>query len=119
MSATVQSQTKSFNTPDEVLTRPHMRMELVRFGDMVVERMTCEPGWKWSEHIKPLVGTESCQGTHFSYIISGHFRTVMDDGRVDDLGPGDIAITGPGHDAWVVGDEPCVILDIQEASRNI
>lgn len=118
MPAITTTQTKSFSSPDAVQTPPLARMEVVNFGDMSVVRMTCQPGWRWSEHIKPLAGTESCQGTHFSYIISGHFRTVMDDGRVDDLGPGDISITGPGHDAWVVGDEPCVILDFQDASRN-
>ncbi|HKV84449.1 MAG TPA: cupin domain-containing protein [Ktedonobacterales bacterium] len=119
MQAKTQTQTKSFNSPDEVRTPPRARTEIVNFGDMSVVRMTCEPGWKWSEHIKPIAGTESCQGTHFTYVVSGRFRTVMDDGRVDDLGPGDIGITGPGHDAWVVGDEPCVLLDIQDASRNV
>ena len=113
------SETKSFNQPDEIHTPPKTRMEVVKFGDMSVVRMICEPGWRWSEQIRPIAGTESCQGTHFSYVISGHFRTVTDAGRVDDLGPGDIAITPPGHDAWVVGDEPCVILDIQDASRNV
>lgn len=113
------SLSKSFNAPDETRTPPKARMEIVNFGDMSVVRMTCEPGWKWSEHIRPMAGTQSCQGTHFSYVISGRFRTVTDDGRVDDLGPGDIAITPPGHDAWVVGDEPCVILDFQDASRNV
>ena len=118
MPATTKTETKSFNSPDSVNTPPNARMEFVSFGDMSVVRMICQPGWRWSEHMRPLAGTPSCQGTHFSYVISGHFRTVMDDGRVDDLGPGDISITGPGHDAWVVGDEPCVILDIQDASRN-
>ena len=109
---------KSFNAPEEVLTLPRAKMESVKFGDMTVVKMTCEPGWKWSEHMRPRVGTDSCQGTHFSYVLSGRFRTIMDDGRVDDLEPGDIAITAPGHDAEVVGNEPCVILDFQGASRN-
>lgn len=113
------SQKKSFNAPDETRTPPRAIMEIVKFGDMSIVRMTCEPGWKWSEHMRPIAGTDSCQGTHFTYIISGHFRTVMDDGTVDDLGPGDIAITPPGHDAMVVGDEPCVLFDFQGASRNV
>jgi hypothetical protein len=112
------TEAKSFNTPDETRTLPKAKLEVVKFGDMAVIRMTCEPGWKWSEHVRPLAGTESCPGTHFSYIVSGHFRTVMDNGRIDDLGPGDVAITAPGHDAMVVGDEPCVLLDFQDASRN-
>ena len=111
------SQTKSFNAPDETRKPPKAFMEIVKFGDMSIVRMTCEPGWKWSEHMKPIAGTESCQGTHFTYIVSGHFRTVMDDGTVDELGPGDIAITPPGHDAMVVGDEPCVLFDFGDASR--
>ena len=112
------SQTKSFNAPDETRTPPKANMEIVKFGDMSIVRMTCEPGWKWSEHMRPIAGTESCQGTHFTYIVSGHFHTVMDDGTVDELGPGDIAITPPGHDAMVVGDEPCVLFDFRGASRN-
>ena len=117
--AKIETLTKSFNRPDEVRTPPHARMEFVTFGDMTIVRMTCEPGWKWSTHMKPIAGTESCQGTHFTYIISGHFRTILDDGTVDDLGPGDIGITPPGHDAMVVGDEPCVLFDFQGASRNV
>ena len=112
------SQTKSFNDPDETRTPPKAKMEIVNFGDMSIVRMTCEPGWKWSEHMRPIAGTDSCQRAHFTYVISGHFRTVLDDGTVDDFGPGDIGITPPGHDAWVVGDEPCVLFDFQGAIRN-
>jgi len=113
------SQKKSFNAPDETHTLPHAQMELVNFGDMSVARAVFEPGWRWSEHMRSLAGTESCQGTHFTYVISGHLRTRMDDGTEFDLGPGDIAITAQGHDAWVLGDEPCIGLDIQGASRNV
>ncbi len=113
------SQKKSFNAPDETRTPPKTKFEIVKFGDMSVVRMTCQPGWRWSEHIRPMAGTDPCQGTHFSYVISGHLRTVMDDGTQFDIGPGDIAITAPGHDAWVLGDEPFVVLDFQDASRNV
>ncbi|GAC1566707.1 MAG: hypothetical protein NVS3B14_10420 [Ktedonobacteraceae bacterium] len=113
------SQKKSFNTPDETRTPPHTKMEFVNFGDISLVRAIWEPGWRWSEHIRPIAGTQSCQGTHFTYVISGRFRTRMDDGTEFDLGPGDIAITAPGHDAWVLGDEPCVVLDFQDASRNV
>lgn len=119
MSATQKaSQKKSFNTPDETHTPPNTKFEIVNFGDMSVVRMTCQPGWRWSEHMRPMAGTDTCQGTHFSYVISGRLRTRMDDGTEFDIGPGDIAITAPGHDAWVLGDEPFVVLDIQGASRN-
>jgi len=103
------SQKKSFNTPDESRTLPNATMEFVNFGDMSIVWMICDPGWRWSEHIRPIAGTESCQGAHFTYVISGHFRTVMDDGTVDEIGPVDIAITPPGHEALVVGDEPCAV----------
>ncbi len=119
MSTASKSQTKSFNAPDETRTPPNARMEFVSFGDMTIVRMVCQPGWRWSKDMKGIAGTESCQGTHFTYVISGHFHTEMDDGQVDDLGPGDIGITAPGHDSWVVGDEPAVLLDFQGASRNV
>lgn len=112
-------QKRSFNAPEETRTPPNAQVEIVKFGDMSIARVTYGPGWKWSEHVKPLVGTESCQVPHFAYVISGHFHYVMDDGTESDLGPGDITITPPGHDAWVVGDEPCVLLDFQGASRNV
>ncbi len=112
-------QKKSFNAPEETRTPSHTRMEIVKFGDMSVTRVTYEPGWKWSEHIKPIAGTESCQVSHFGYVISGHLHVVMNDGTEADLGPGDITITPPGHNAWVIGDEPCVFLDFQGASRNV
>lgn len=112
-------QKKSLDAPDELSTPPSARVESVDLGDMYIVRMTCEPGWKWSEHIKPIAGTPSCQSTHFAYFVSGHFHTVMDDGTAIDFGPGDIGIIPPGHDSWVVGDEPCVLLDFQDASRNV
>lgn len=113
------SETKSFNAPDETRPLPKAKMEVVHFGDMPVVRATFEPGWRWSEHMRPIAGTERCQGTHFTYVISGRLRTRMDDGTEFDLGPGDVGITRPGHDAWVVGDEPCIGIDFQGASRNV
>ncbi len=109
---------KSFNAPDEVRTPPNARMEFVKFGDMTLVRMIAQPGWRWSESLKPAAGTDSCQVTHFSYVVSGRLHTRMDDGTEFDVGPGDIAISRPGHDAWVIGDEPFVTIDIQGASRN-
>jgi len=106
-------QQKSLNVPDETRTPPKTRVEVVKFGDVSVMRLTLEPGWKWSEHIKPGAGTESCQVPHLSYIISGRIHVVMDDGTEADLGPGDTALIAPGHNAWVVGTEPCVQLDFQ------
>ena len=104
-------QKKSFTTPDEKRTPPKATVEFVKFGDMPVARVTYESGWRWSEHMKPVMGTDSCQVLHFGYVISGHMHVAMNDGTESDIGPGDIGIIPPGHDGWVVGSEPCVFLD--------
>ncbi|MGZ6707594.1 MAG: cupin domain-containing protein [Solirubrobacteraceae bacterium] len=72
---------------------------------------TFESGWRWSECVKPLAGTDSCQVTHAGYVLSGRMHIEMEDGTVDDCGPGDFVFIAPGHDAWTVGDEACVMLD--------
>lgn len=77
----------------------------------VVLYSSFEPGWRWSEHIKPIAGTERCEATHVMYCISGRMNVVHDDGTEAEIEPGDIAIVEPGHDAWVVGAEPCVVID--------
>ena len=87
------------------------QIELVKLGDAVVGRATFAPGWRWSEHVKPIAGTESCQAAHLGYVLSGRQMVVMDDGTELELGPGDVIAIPPGHDAWVLGDEPCVTLD--------
>ncbi|MEU8433780.1 cupin domain-containing protein [Streptomyces sp. NPDC029216] len=104
---------RSFDSADE--TRPFAdgkgRLDLVQAEGGAVGRAVFEPGWRWSEHIKPLAGTESCQSAHTGYMVSGRMHVVMDDGQEDDYGPGDFMQIAPGHDAWVVGDEPVVALD--------
>ncbi len=106
-------QKKSFDTPDETRSLPKTKVEVVTFGDMTAMKTTFEPGWKWSEHVGPKVGTASCQVPHFGYVISGRMRIVMDDGKEEEVGPGDAVVIPPGHNAWVVGDEPYVGLDFQ------
>jgi mannose-6-phosphate isomerase-like protein (cupin superfamily) len=106
-------QKKPLNAPEETRTPPKTKIEVVKFGEVAVMRTTFEPGWKWSDHIKPTAGTESCQVPHLNYIISGHLHIVMDDGTEVDAGPGDALLVPPGHNAWVVGDEPVVGLDFQ------
>lgn len=103
---------KSLNKPDE--TRPFVdkgKAEVVVVEGTTVLRATLEPGWKWSEHVKPLVKTNSCQTRHTGYIVSGRMRIRMDDGTEKEVGPGDACVIAPGHDAWVVGSEPCVMVD--------
>lgn len=105
-------QKKSFNTPDETRTPPKTKIEVVKIGDATLMRTTFEPGWKWSEHVKPSAGTDSCQAHHVICAISGHLKVVMNDGDEMEVNPGDIVDIPPGHDAWVVGDEPAVGIDV-------
>ena len=103
--------TKNVNTPDE--TRPFERgkVQLVDLGAGAVGLATFEAGWRWSEHVKPIAGTDSCQASHVGYVISGRMRIVMDDGSQTDIGPGDVMVCPAGHDAWTIGDEACVVVD--------
>ncbi|MGO8946194.1 MAG: cupin domain-containing protein [Ktedonobacterales bacterium] len=103
---------KNFNTPDERSTFPNRTTDEVRFGDRTVVSVTCHPGWRWSKDNKPAAGTDLCQVNHFFYVISGRARTAMADGTEMEVGPGDVATIPPGHDSWVVGDEPWVFLDL-------
>ncbi|GGT59917.1 cupin domain-containing protein [Streptomyces purpureus] len=106
---------RSLNTPDE--TRPFEagmgQLELVDMEGASVGRATFQPGWRWSEHVKPIAGTDSCEASHVGYVVSGRIRVRMNDGAEEEFGPGDSMVCPPGHDAWVVGDEPCVALDWQ------
>jgi len=102
---------KSFVGADEVREFPSGRAEIIEIGGGTVGRYTAQPGWRWSEHIKPIAGTELCEAPHFQYHLSGTLRVRMADGTEFDVGPGEVSVLPPGHDAWVVGDEPCVIVD--------
>jgi quercetin dioxygenase-like cupin family protein len=85
---------------------------LQRFGIIAtVGRFTLQPGWKWSQHVKPVVKTQLCESTHFAYHISGRLRVRMSDGTEQEIGPGEVSLVPPGHDAWVVGNEPVVLID--------
>lgn len=109
-------QRKSLDSPDE--TRPIEKgtVEVVRLSGGMVMRTIFEPGWRWSECVKPVAGTDSCQTHHFGYCISGRIHVVMDDGEEMDVGPGEAIEIPPGHDAWVVGDEPYVGIDVTGAA---
>ena len=103
---------KTFDSPDEV--RPFVsrgRIEVVNLAGVTVGKGTFEPGWRWSEHVGPIAGTDSCQASHLGYMLSGRMRVVMDDGSEAEAGPGMVVVIEPGHDAWTVGEEPCVFLD--------
>ena len=104
-------QGKHLGTPDETRTFPRGKVDLVQLGTVSVGRLELQPGWKWSECVKPIAGTDSCQAPHTGYTISGRMHVVMDDGTEAEFGPGEAYVIPPGHDAWVVGDEPMVGLD--------
>ena len=106
-------ETKSFGVPDEVRKFDKGKVELVNIGGATVGRAVFEPGWRWSTSVKPIVNTKSCEAPHFQYHVSGTIRVLMDDGTEKELKAGDVALLPSGHDAWVVGNEPAVVVDFQ------
>jgi len=106
-----QPQRKAFDRPDETGQIDKGRVDVVQFADSTVMRTTFEPGWRWPECVKPVVGGESCQVDHFGYCISGRLHIQMNNGEELDVGPGDVLRIPPGHDGWVVGAEPYVGVD--------
>jgi hypothetical protein len=101
---------RNINAPDETRTFPNGKLDVVTLSGVMFDRHVLEPGWKWSECNKPLRKTESCQGPHTCYMVAGRLHVVMDDGTETEIGPGDVAVIAPGHDAWVVGNEPCIFI---------
>jgi hypothetical protein len=99
------NQSKNFDQPEETRSFDNGRVDLVEIAGNTVGRAEFEPGWRWSEAVKPIVGTDSCQVAHVGYAISGQLHVVMDDGTELDIKGGDAYEIAPGHDAWVVGDE--------------
>jgi hypothetical protein len=108
-------ESKSVNTPEETRTPDKTRVDVVHVGDAEVGRFTFQPGWRWSECIKPVVKTDSCEAEHLGYLISGRLRIKHDDGTEIDLAPGDAYVIRPGHDGWVVGNEPAVAVEFRSA----
>ena len=102
----------NFTQPHEVREFPKGRLELITVNGVTFGKVTFQPGWKWSEHIKPLAGTNTCQAAHLGVQLSGKMHIIMDDGTTMDLGPGQVVNIPPGHDGWVIGDEPVVFIDI-------
>jgi quercetin dioxygenase-like cupin family protein len=111
------SEQKAFDKPDETRTFERGQLDLVRIGDGEIGRLTLQPGWRWSDHVKPIAGTEWCEAPHFQYHVAGRLGVRMADGQEFEAGPGDVTALPSGHDAWVVGDEPVVIVDWWGASN--
>jgi quercetin dioxygenase-like cupin family protein len=107
---------KRFEKPDETRLFEKGKLELVELGGMTIGRASYEPGWKWSEHVGNATGAKSCQVEHVGMVVSGVATAAMDDGRVIEMHPGDVFYIPPGHDSWVVGNEPYVSLHFMGAS---
>lgn len=103
---------KTLDQPDDVTKLDKARVEVVTAGGLTFQRITAEPGWQWSKHLKSVVNTESCQKHHVIYVISGRLHARMDDGKEEEFAPGDIGVVPPGHDGWTVGNKPVVWLEI-------
>lgn len=101
-------QSRSFDSPDETRTPEKTQVDVVRMGPITAGRFVFEPGWRWSECVKPVAGTDSCQARHVGVVQSGRLAVRHDDGTELELGPGEAYVIEPGHDAWVVGEETFV-----------
>ncbi len=110
---TEKTEVKAFGRPEETREFPYGKLEILRVAGRVLGRATFQPGWRWSTSVQPLVKTRSCEAPHFQYHVSGTLRVRMDDGSEFDCRPGDVSVLPSGHDAWVVGTEPAVIVDFQ------
>ena len=108
---------KQFAKPDEVREFERGRLDLINIGGGDVGRLTLQPGWRWSQHVKPLAGTDWCEAPHFQYHLAGTLHIQMVDGTEFDAVPGDVTALPSGHDAWVVGNEPVVVIDWFGASN--
>lgn len=111
--ATMSVEAKTFDEPDDIVTFGHGRVHLVTVGSVTVGRELLEPGWRWSKDVRPIVGTDWCEFHHVMYVLSGRARVQTRDGATHDVVGGQVADIGPGHDAWVMGDEPLISIDIQ------
>ena len=110
---TEQAETRAFERTTEVREFPGGRLELVTIGGATIGRGIFEPGWRWSTSVKPIAKTNSCEAPHLQYHVSGTLHVVMDDGTEFDCRAGDVSSLPAGHDAWVVGNEPVVVIDFQ------
>jgi quercetin dioxygenase-like cupin family protein len=108
-------ESKSHNSPDELRTPAKTRVEVVRLGDHTLARFNFEPGWRWSECVKPVVKTETCQLSHVGYLVSGRLTVRLNDGTQKTIGAGESYAIPAGHDAWVEGSEPAVAIEVLSA----
>jgi hypothetical protein len=117
MAKTASSEHKTFAKPDETREFPNGRAQILNIGGGAVGRLEFKPGWRWSTDVKPIAKTHSCEAPHFQYHLSGKLGIKMDDGTELVAGPGDVTALPSGHDAWVIGDEPVIVIDWFGASN--
>ncbi len=117
MAVKLEAEHKRFDAPDEVRLFPRGRSELVKVGGLTFARLTTDPGYHWAADVKPTAGTESCEVAHAICIVAGRLRVLMDGGEEFEMGAGEVAFLPPGHDVWVVGDEPVVEIEVLGASE--
>ena len=110
------SEAKNFEKPDEVREFSKGRLELLKIGGVTVGRAKLEPGWHWSEAVGPVLQMDSCPAGHFMYFIAGTMKIHLEDGKEFECHAGDVCLIPPGHDSWVVGDEPVEVVDFQGMS---
>ena len=109
---------KSFDAPDERRTPDKTVVQVVDLGSVKAARMTLQPNWRWSECIKPVAGTDSCQGHHVGTVVAGSMHVVHEDGSEQDISAGDAYVIEPGHDAWVTGSEPFVAFEFDSTTAS-
>ena len=109
----------SFHTPDETRTPDKTQVDVVKLGGTNAARLTLEPGWRWSECIKPVAGTESCQARHVGMVQSGRMHVAHEDGSEGEIGAGEAYVIEPGHDAWVIGDEAFVGFEFESLTAEV
>ncbi len=111
-------QARSFDSPDETRAPDKTKVEVVRLGGVSAARLSLEPGWRWSQCIKPIVGGDSCQARHVGVVQSGTMHVVHNDGTEEEIGPGQAYVIEPGHDAWTVGDESLVAYEFESRTAE-
>jgi len=109
---------KSFDSPDETRRPDKTAVDVVHLGPATAARFTLQPGWKWSECVKPVAETDSCQARHLGVIVSGRLHVVHDDGSEAEAGAGEAYAIEPGHDAWVISDEPFVAYEFESKTAE-
>ena len=110
-------ESRSFDGPDDTKTMDKTTLEVVDLAGGKIQRSTFQPGWRWSECVGPTMGADRCQVEHIGYAVSGHLHVEHDDGTTSEIQAGDVFRVAPGHDGWVVGDEPIVMIEFQGAPR--